>query len=221
MNYKGKIVLDDKEAKRIRRYCCHEPKNEGEFFDGQIEHVYRFINGFEAEIKCCSVLSYEEGGCNTAWTEGILFDAGGHELVVTDVSEDYEGIWDFDYNGDHYEVEVVTEFEQFRRESYRLYKLDWMMSHGISPEDIVRAIEEQILEDPENTSVHDAFEAVKNEVGFGQGSMWACYGEFICHEFWDLEYMKHLVSNMTLEMRTYFYRKIMGKRGAELRRAVG
>ncbi len=220
MKYEGKIVISDKDAAMIKRYTEVEPKCEEECFLGDpIVYTYRFINGVEADVKCCSVSSYEEGGCNTAWTEAVLFDEHHHEVCVTDVCEEYEGIWELEYDGNQYKVEVMSEFGRFAEEAYRLYKLDWMMTHNISPEDVVAAIEAQILEDPE-TSVSDAFDAVENEVGFKNGCMWVCFNEFLTHEFKDYDYLKKLMGNAPLETRLYFYREIMELKGNELREAI-
>lgn len=105
--YKKMIYLSQKEANFINKLLTNEPENEEECFgeDMTITHTARFSNGFDMDIKLCGV-QYEEGGCNTPWTEAVLFGTTDgtnyHEVSCTDVGEEYMGEWEMEYNGDKY-----------------------------------------------------------------------------------------------------------------------
>lgn len=66
-----------------------------------------FSNGFLMEVKCCG--SQEE----PAWTEAVLFrkTAGGAyaEVTCSEVSDEYLGEWEVEYDGDKYVVKVVEQ----------------------------------------------------------------------------------------------------------------
>ena len=69
--------------------------------DDVIAHTAKFPNGIEADIKL--VIEDEH-----PYTEGVLF-RNGVELTCTDPDEEYEGEWDFTYDGVEYIVSVETE----------------------------------------------------------------------------------------------------------------
>ena len=98
----------------------------------------------------------------------------------------------------------TNEIENFRRKCYVAYQLDWMISHGYSIADYVHALAEA----DQDAAVDDAYpegdadyiygvlsEAVE-ETGFGSGSIWVCYAEFLDAEYQDVNYMKHLLTTM-------------------------
>lgn len=109
MRYKKKLYIRPALAKRINRYLFEEPKDEkhclGE--DDTIVHTAIFDNGIEIDIKCCGV-QYQEGECNLAWTEAVLFE-NGHEVCCSEPCDDYFDEWLFEYKGDEYSVYVTVD----------------------------------------------------------------------------------------------------------------
>lgn len=63
-----------------------------------------FDDGYSMDIKVCGV-QYEEGSCNSAWAEAVLFDSNGTELACTDCTDEFLGLWELE----GYEVLVKTE----------------------------------------------------------------------------------------------------------------
>lgn len=52
------------------------------------------------DIKCC--------GCqnNPSWIGVVLFDKLGYQLTCSGVEEEFEGLWELEYGGAHYCVDV-------------------------------------------------------------------------------------------------------------------
>ena len=67
--------------------------------DETITHTAKFPNGIEADIKL--VICEEE----TPYTEGVLFH-NGCELTHTEPNVEYDGAWNFEYDGTEYTVLV-------------------------------------------------------------------------------------------------------------------
>lgn len=110
MIYKETIVISQKEADFIRKALDYEPKDEEDVLMGEddiISHTANFPNGHFMDVKCVGV-QFNEGRCNTAWTEAVLFDNGA-EVACSDVSEDYLGEWQLEDGNDIYIVNVVSE----------------------------------------------------------------------------------------------------------------
>ena len=93
---------------------------------------------------------------------------------------------------------------EFERKCFEAYKLDWMISHGRSMQDylcgLVEADEEARANDiyPEGGSF-DIFKSLNDdfeERGFGPGTIWVCFDEFLDAEFKDTAYMDHLLGLM-------------------------
>jgi hypothetical protein len=66
------------------------------------EHV--FDNGLRMAIQVCPT-PYPSEPC---WAQGVLFDAEGFELVVTEVRDKLTGEFTVEYDGDVYTIEVAT-----------------------------------------------------------------------------------------------------------------
>jgi hypothetical protein len=62
-----------------------------------------FLNGFRMAIQ---VIAAETEG-ETAWTQGVLFDADGNELGYTDVGESFLGEYCVFYDETEYTVNVL------------------------------------------------------------------------------------------------------------------
>ena len=208
--YEEKIVISNNEAKKINYFLHHIPANKEECMgeDEIIVHTATFENGYQLDIKCCGV-QYQEGEVNTAWSEAVLFDKNGCEVFCSEVSDAYFGDWQIDYDTDIYYVSVMTEDEytrnKFEKEYYRLYQIEWMLSHGFTLEDaykcIVGLVAEKLDENPREIPVtggdlwvhaDKARDTFLYDVGFPGGTIFVCKNEFLGAEFRDPDYMKYL-----------------------------
>lgn len=106
--YEAVIGVPKAEVERIMKYLNEEPQDESECLneDRTITYTATFGNGYQMDVKVCGV-QYEPGGCNTAWSEAVLFTPDGHELACTDVCDDFLGDWELTYNGIMYRAKVV------------------------------------------------------------------------------------------------------------------
>lgn len=107
--YHDSIILKPSEAALIRDLTENEPKSEDEaFIDSTIVYTAHYDNGYEMDVKCCGVLSYEPDGVNTAWCEAVLFDESGCQVSFTDVEETFFGDWSLcDHDGNEYVAHVI------------------------------------------------------------------------------------------------------------------
>ncbi len=103
--------------------------------------------------------------------------------------------------------------EEFEKACYEAYKLNWMLSRGYTLQNYLMAIADEDDaaryegEYPEGNT-WEIFEALNDsfeETGF-DGSLWACFDEFMDTEFQDREYMENLLQMMPRHMLE-FYRK--------------
>lgn len=76
--------------------------------------------------------------------------------------------------------------------AYEKYKLDWMISHGHTLEELVHELSIMQKEE-DSTTVLSLYEDWEYEFGFGS-EIWACYDEFIECEFLDIDYIKNILT---------------------------
>ena len=109
MRYEKTIYVSKKRLETIRKFLEVEPDDKYECLgeDGFFVETAKFDNGIEMDVKCCGV-QYEEGESNTAWTEAVLFK-NGSEVCCSEPSDEFEGEWELEYNGDTYIVNIVPE----------------------------------------------------------------------------------------------------------------
>lgn len=94
--------------------------------------------------------------------------------------------------------------EMFENAVYEAYKLDWMLSHGLTMKDYLDALIEADMDAAVNgnypegdaTSIYTSLAANVCERGFGSGLIWSCKSEFMETEFEDEYYMDHLLNTM-------------------------
>lgn len=66
---------------------------------------------------------------------------------------------------------------------YQKFKLEWMLSHGYSLEDLIHRVSEILQEETTlNLSFEEAFKIFENEVGFAGSEIWPCYDEWLNEE---------------------------------------
>lgn len=111
MKYCETLKVNKDLANVIKKVLTISPKCESECFseDEKISEIVTFENGYEASIECCGVQYLDgEDESNLAWTQGVLYDENGGEVIFTEPSDDFFGEWDFeDDNGNTYLVNVV------------------------------------------------------------------------------------------------------------------
>lgn len=81
------------------------------------------------------------------------------------------------------------------RIAYERYKLDWMIQHKFTLNDLIRELE--LMQEDENAtslaSLSSLYRGWEYRFGFGS-EIWARYEEFMDSEFLDGEYMKVLLT---------------------------
>ncbi len=109
---------------------------------------------------------------------------------------------------------MTNEKTKFEDRCYKLYQLEWMMSHGYSLDDLYKVMlkYEQDMFDPDDFRDSDGNLSYENEFnaedleraamqardiflfeqGFGHGQIFACKEEFLDAEYHDAAYMKWL-----------------------------
>lgn len=75
------------------------------------------------------------------------------------------------------------------RRAYKKYQMYWMLTHGITMDDIYARISEW-----KENKESDEFSGYLEEQGFDAGSLWVCFDEFLASEYEDKEFMKVLLS---------------------------
>lgn len=95
---------------KVNKYLTQEPKNPEECLSENktISVTAKFTNGYQMDIKCCGV-QYDPEDSNCAWSEAVLFNERGGELICSEPDDEFAGEWFFEYNGDEYKVNIVPE----------------------------------------------------------------------------------------------------------------
>lgn len=101
--YNKILYVPESVLQTIREYLDAQSESEYQGEDNTIIYTAKFPDGREMDIKCC--------GCQeeSSWTEAVLFDEKGYQLTYTDVGEKFEGLWELEYDGIHYCVDVKPE----------------------------------------------------------------------------------------------------------------
>lgn len=93
--------------------------------------------------------------------------------------------------------------ELLQHKLYDAYQLDWMLAHGYSLSDLIKAVDASEAFRDSNTSnrnLLDIYEDWAFEKGFGT-EIWATYDEFINNDFLDKEYINGLIQNMPYDVQ--------------------
>lgn len=77
-------AVKDSMAQRINKYLRGaEVQGDG----SSLSKTAKFSDGFEMDIRCC-------GGKDDSWTEAILYDNTGKEVVATEPCDGFTGCWE-------------------------------------------------------------------------------------------------------------------------------
>lgn len=70
------------------------------------------------------------------------------------------------------------------REAYEQFKLMWMIDHGFKLGDLIAELD-KLREDyyDKDVSIQKLFEDWEDEYGFGGGSIWPCFDEFLTSDY--------------------------------------
>ena len=72
------------------------------------------------------------------------------------------------------------------RQAYERFRLQWMIDHGYSLEDLVRNLESMILEDENESGIRTDLPSLFRDwvycLGF-DGAIWPCFEEFLENEY--------------------------------------
>lgn len=109
MEYVKELCISKEKAEEYNYLLHHEPADESECFgeDCKFSNTVQFEDGTEMDIDLCGVQYHGENESNLPWTQAVLF-RGGVELGYTEPSDEYEGEWYFEYDGNTYTVLVVA-----------------------------------------------------------------------------------------------------------------
>ena len=119
--------------------------------------------------------------------------------TLTDITEDnFKAYCDFERIKRIAGVQVPPEsadhlqkYFPIRGKAYRKFQMQWMVDHGVTMADIFELSEAWQTEgDFENMT----FEEFIEEYGFGAGSLWPCYDEFLDAEYQMKNFMRTLLS---------------------------
>lgn len=78
------VYVSEPYAERIEKYLRgEEVQGDG----SSLSKTAKFSDGFEMDIRCC-------GGKDDSWTEAILYDNTGKEVVVTEPCDGFTGCWE-------------------------------------------------------------------------------------------------------------------------------
>ena len=89
--------------------------------------------------------------------------------------------------------------KELKEYCYKLYRFDWMRSHGYDIEDIIKQLEIIYHDtwDDEDRNPENLYKEFEEEFGFS-GSLWVCFDEFCNAEFLDADYVDYLLSSQFL-----------------------
>lgn len=125
MKYIESLKITQREYREVYKMLYCEPSNEDECFFENDSRLFtaKFTNGYFMDIKVCGILGFEPNSSNTCWSEAVLFNKKGAEVVCTDAGDDFLGEWMLEDGDDMYvvtvEVELTDEEENTQSEKHR------------------------------------------------------------------------------------------------------
>lgn len=81
--------------------------------------------------------------------------------------------------------------KDIRTIAYEKYKLDWIIQHRYTLNDLIHSVAEY-MEDSDEPLV-ETVDMWEEDCGFN-GEIWACYDEFLDSEYQDIKYMSQLLT---------------------------
>ena len=103
--YEQTIKIDFETAKQLTYWLNNNQEDNKLTLDMTYAKTAHFPDGFEMDIKCCGSDDGE------ACTEAVLFDTDGYQCCFTDVSDEFLGDWELDWNGTTYIVHVIPDLD--------------------------------------------------------------------------------------------------------------
>lgn len=161
-NFYATVMVEQEVIDRINHYL-NDPLTYDDHLDEDdtISADVRFPDGRLMSMDCCGVEfqgSYDdedgddeendENYDSNAYTQAVLFDADGRQLTYLEPSYDFEGEWPIDYEGQHYEANIVPTDETRRSEEQTA-----LLSIANIEHDLLDAIE-SITKNPESKGMY-------------------------------------------------------------------
>lgn len=142
---------------------------------------------------------------------------------LMDFTDDSEAQSDY---GETWETMAIREdgIMKTRKELYRLYQLDWMISRGRSVNDVImvcqNAVNEYLKEGHGGAEEVDLnLFSIFDENSFKGNELYASYGEFLDNEYHDTEYMAELMDSSPIDdcgsLMSWYIRDIDGYRSPD------
>lgn len=90
------IRISQAEGNMINGYLQAKTEEQFQNEDHTISNTVVFPDGKQMDVKCCGA----QDKCS--WTEAVLFDKNGCELCHSEVSDQYDGTWELEYQNRRY-----------------------------------------------------------------------------------------------------------------------
>jgi hypothetical protein len=142
------------------------------------------------------------------YSQEIIETVKSDDKLIKEITEDYEcnrnscdelGLILGETVGQHLEK------EELKRELYETYKQEWL-DENVSPEMAEEARKEYESEKAEygEDFEYSSFEEYIEDVGYGGGSLYVCYEEFIDCEYQDADWLSgHLTAKDAMRLAEY------------------
>ena len=185
MKYENTLWLTEEEIEMLgsvnSRYDNEDTQPMGE--DDSMSWDIKFANGIKMVIRLCGV-KFEKGTDNAPYTECILEDADGKQLVMSESNEfGVEDLWElYDNDGNVYAVRIQQKLEPMTNDEFMDYVYENFNVTGLT---LMHNILDFLKERHVFTSVDDAIDSLEDilsGVGFEKEELIALVSE----EGWGL-----------------------------------
>lgn len=132
MKYTNMIIVDEARSREIDKLLTTKPETKSDCFgeNEKISYTVELPGNMLMDIEICGV-QYEEDQDNLPWTQAVLYQKGKgdayQECTFTDVSEDLFGLWELEFEGNVYAVDVKRASDLFhpviRQEEDRIFRI--------------------------------------------------------------------------------------------------
>lgn len=187
-------------------------------------HLYHVIGTEDAEDLNDEELSNNlYVFCNTYDIDSDIFiNDDSLKSLVESIVEEFDKVFDCNIpENELWEIAIrnvmdslKNETDKIRTKCYELYRLDWMAQHGVGISDLLDGLEtlqNAYLRKSADYShfgsdlgptISEVYNEWADDYGF-DGSLWACYDEFIGAEYLDAGYMHSLLEKAHISADQY------------------
>lgn len=124
MKYVAKIGVTQAVADEMEGILSITEGRHPDYKDGAViaTFIATFENGYEADIKVCNG--------DTPYVDNVLFDSNGNELDCPEIAETLLGKYEFEAEGDTFEVELVVMEDDTSEMYYQIPKKGFSLFGG-------------------------------------------------------------------------------------------